>query len=1112
MKRTFNHKRRPFKRDINIDDLFTGAKTPEYAVFYNIAYWWISDFLKSLYAPYMKNAQSENQSDDYSKYINKFITEEATSTLSDADYLKLRDYLWKGYLFAKNSTNINVSEKDKRMTHQMIQKLSDIRNFHSHYWHENSNLECEKEFCNWIDYLHDYALDQLQKEYPKEVDKYKEKRKSNSLFDHHDGKHFISQDGRNFFLSFFLKRGEISRFMQQRTGCKRNDKPEFKLKHLLYRYYTHRDGASKNRYSIENTAFSQLNSESQTEIVHARQLYKMISYLRDIPVEMIDTKLFPLFWNGEEVKNSEQIIEFIYHHELLSFCEFGTLSNKDGNIIQNTVAFNYTGSNYQFEIRVSALHKLLLDVIRNPKRETEFYNTLKTFSQFRDEFPEKLDQFINGLVQEDEMQEYYTFKLKAPDKTRGKLWQIIDKVSNNKSVGYKDKSELLQLIKDDAIELIYHNFYFEKDQKPRRESQFMQFAVNYLIDHKVVPEWEWLMEKFETEEVRSGENDKTQIKRVKSYSNCIPEGYRLSLSDNQVLVRLKNEPNRLFGIGETTMRNLIFAHIHDKPIENILGRIITDINQIQAAGQKQIELPYESLKLLCNKTMPRYLRLMMRDKEVLDMENMTYATQKACERIESLVTYFESIANGDVRLNKKEINTQLIRCYKYFDWKYPHNNEYKFLRQNEYQLMSIYHYTLAKPNLRVSYLNGLRRKLFTDIRTHLPNDLNTMLEDNTSLDGLLHDVLKATIGKLKKWRDDFSSMNPDVKKVCLNKLGIKTPMTPVPEANIAYNLEQMQHLPLLVHPALVMKAFNFPQVSHLFSDFREDANNSKGLIEENYQFENYLSSLYTDAEKQEIKQWKACQHKIVGKVNQLKTLDTLVWKMAQVYLKNSGSGIMKEIAELLINKTDDTFQLNQLHNTTIPVYEGKTNEGKAYRVNVKFKQLGDFMLITGKPLEKLAGQIFRRYQSKEQLTAIGIEEKEGHYQIDYSLLKQEMDRVYYESLMCTDFILQWEKKVVDAMPYGLKGGLRIECKNKDKKAYLKFRKVCKAAELPEADENELCMLRNHAMHAKIPENFSYHEKLNDDRIKNMLQITDEMLEKYQKKDAYYEALASEAIS
>jgi hypothetical protein len=232
--------------------------------------------------------------------------------------------------------------------------------------------------------------------------------------------------------------------------------------------------------------------------------------------------------------------------------------------------------------------------------------------------------------------------------------------------------------------------------------------------------------------------------------------------------------------------------------------------------------------------------------------------------------------------------------------------------------------------------------------------------------------------------------------------------------------------------------------------------------------------------------------------------------MAQVYLKKSGSGAMKQITELLINKTDDSFQLNQLHNTTLPVYEGKTNQNKNYCINVKFKQLGNFMLITGKPLEKLAAQLFRRYNTNQQLSDIGITENKHVYQIDYSLIKQEMDRVYYESLMCIDYILQWEQKIVDSIPQTDKANLINECYEQGTKAYLAFREVCKAAILTEKDENELCNLRNHAMHAKIPETFSYHEKLNDNRIKEILQITDKMLEKYRKKDVYYEVLASMA--
>ena len=236
MKKNYHSKT---KTPIPIDQLFTGAKTPEYAVFYNIAYWWISDMLKRLY----KNTDT-SMHEETSPFIDRFIADGKNidfSTLSNADYIKLRDYLWKGYMFDKNKSGSIITSKDKVLIHRMIAKLTEIRNFHSHYWHDNVNLKFDFELKKWIEDLHDYAVNKLRIQYSKEIERYESNK--NSLFNKHGSDYFITQEGRNFFLSFFLKKSEISRFMQQRKGCKRNDKPEFKIKHLVYRYYTHRDGA-----------------------------------------------------------------------------------------------------------------------------------------------------------------------------------------------------------------------------------------------------------------------------------------------------------------------------------------------------------------------------------------------------------------------------------------------------------------------------------------------------------------------------------------------------------------------------------------------------------------------------------------------------------------------------------------------------------------------------------------------------------------------------------------------------------------------------------------------------------------------------------------------------
>jgi len=1089
------------KAPISIDMLFTGAKTPEYAVFYNIAYWWISDMLKRLY----KNTDISKH-EETSPFIDRFINDGQnidSPIFSDADYIKLRDYLWKGYMFDKNKSGSIITFNDKVLIHKMIAKLAEIRNFHSHYWHDNANLKFDFELKKWIEDLHDYAVNKLRIEYSKEIERYESKK--DNLFDKHGSDYFITKEGRNFFLSFFLKKSEISRFMQQRKGCKRNDKPEFKIKHLIYRYYTHRDGASRNRYSIEETVFSELDKESKSEINKARQVYKMLTYLNDIPSEVIDKKLFPLFCNNEIIENSTLIIKFINDNNFFSKCDFSEIENTKGDIIQNELLFSYTESRYNYKIRIAALHKLILDIIRDPEKENEFYIILDTFGKFRDEFPEIINDIKKGEGNIDELNEYYTYKLKANDKTRGTLGKIIDDYIKGQSIKDKDYKDLLESAVSKAIELTYYNFYFETGQKPRSDNRFMAFAVNYLIDQNLVPNWEWLLEKFESEEIekKTENNDnKKVVKHIKTYSAFIPDGYRLNIKEDHVLLRLKSEPEIIIAVGENAMRNLLVTHFHNKPINEVIEKTISDINKIKKAAKNNTTLT-ESLDLLNDKTIPRYLKLMMRDETIVQNETINNSIVQAKERIERLVKYFEDLRNEKVKLTRREINTQLIRCYKYFDWNYPDKSEFKFLRQNEYQLMSIYHYTLAKPKNTQRNLSKLRKELFVDINKHLPTNLKLILEEETSLNDLFKTVLLETISRLKKWGNRFSSMNSVQKKDCLSKLGIHVPKIPVPDASNKANLEQMKNLPFMLHPALVFMAFGYGQNSTVFSKFRDDPKNSKGLLTNHYNFQSYLDLYSNDIDRKQ-------SYKIVGTINNLKTLDTLIWQMAKKYLQEATSDILKNITSELTSKKSGDFQVNQLHNFAFPVFKSEKSETKPFKVIVKFKQLGDFMLITGKPLEKVALQFFNRYRTNEELEKIDVHIKDRFYEIPYVQIKQEMDRIYHESIILADMILDWEKTVVAKVSEDEKQRL-IEAAKQNKngyKAHINFAGVCNYANLQAEDKEQLQKLRNHALHAKIPDkDWTYQQKLNDPIIQKLLNITPEKLKKYEKKNAYYETKA-----
>ncbi|HAF28485.1 MAG TPA: hypothetical protein DCG75_05495 [Bacteroidales bacterium] len=1093
-----NYQTKP-KAPISTDQLFTGAKTPEYAVFYNIAYWWMSEMLKRLY----KNTDTSIH-EDTSPFIQRFVNdgEEINSSIfSDADYIKLRDYLWKGYLFDKNKSGSIITFKDKVIIHKIIAKLAEIRNFHSHYWHDNSILKCDEDLKSWIDFLHNYAVDKLRVEYSKEIERYESNR--DNLFDMHGSDYFITQEGRNFFLSFFLKKSEMSRFMQQRKGCKRNDKPEFMIKHQVYRYYTHRDGASRNRYSIEETVFSALDPDSKSEINKARQVYKMLAYLNDIPSEVIDKKLFPLLLNDEIVEDSTQIIKFIKKHNLFSNCKFGIIEDSKGEVIQKEVLFSYVDSKYNFRIRIAALHKLILDIIRNSKREEEFYNTLKTFGDFRDQFPIILDDIKKGIGNIEELNEYYIFKLKADDKTRGLLGKVIDDYNKNQFIKLKDYNELKEKSVDEPIQLIYHNFYFESGQKPRSGNQFMEFAVKYLMDKNLVPNWEWLLEKYESEEVEKkleNNNPKKVVKHIKAYFSYIPDGYRLHFKEDHVLLRLKYESEIIIEVGENAMKNLLITHFHGKPINEVVEKTVSDINKIKHVAKNNKTLT-EKLELLNDKTIPRYLKLMMHDESVMQNETINYSIIQAKNRIDRLIEYFEDLHSDKVKLNRREINIQLIRCYKYFDWNYPNNSEYKFLRQNEYQLMSIYHYTLAKPKNAKHHLLILRKELFGDINKHLPTNLKLILEEATSIDELFKTVLLETISRLNKWKNRFSSMNSNQKKDCLSKLGIHIPKIPVPDASNKANLGQMKNLPFMLHPSLVFMTFKYSRSSTIFSEYRDNPKNSKGLLMDHYNFQSYL-----DLHSVLIDQKQA--HKIVGTINNLKTLDTLIWQMTKKYLDDTTSDILKNITNELINSSTENFNVNQLHNFEFPIFKSDKSEVKPFKVIVKFKQLADFMLITEKPLKNVALQLFKRYQTNEELEKLEVYFKNGFYEIPYVQIKQEMDRIYRESLILADFILDWEKSIVDKIPEIEKQKLIESAKQNTNgyKAYINFDTVCNYAGLIKEEQSELQNLRNHALHAKIPDkDWTYKQKLNDNRIQKMLYITLEKLEKYEKKNAYYES-------
>jgi hypothetical protein len=194
----------------------------------------------------------------------------------------------------------------------------------------------------------------------------------------------------------------------------------------------------------------------------------------------------------------------------------------------------------------------------------------------------------------------------------------------------------------------------------------------------------------------------------------------------------------------------------------------------------------------------------------------------------------------------------------------------------------------------------------------------------------------------------------------------------------------------------------------------------------------------------------------------------------------------------------------------LPVYQSDKNLKKPYEVILKFRQLDDYMLIAEKPLIKLVDLLFMRLTTNEQLCDAGIALKDGYYQIPYVLVKQEMERVFHGSVIATNFIILWEKTIVDRISQTSKQQKIDAAKNSSGSwAYLSFDEVLTHTTLDTETKKELKKLRNHAMHIKIPEGWTYQGMLESNRIKNVLGITPETMKKYEKKGDYYTQKALE---
>lgn len=281
----------------------TKDSTAELCLFYNMALDRINDVIST----YENNEIAIETIEDWDNFKG----------FKDSTYYHLQAYLWK----EKVSQNYAiVRDNEKKLIHLFLQKLVDIRNFQSHYYHDSTVLKFPEILIDFIYNIFFKIKNELEFQNPNFSEHFetlkediKEFTKDNNVktdiyyhFDYFDKNGFIKEEGKNFFLSFFLLKGEMNKFLKKRNRCKKDNGEKYQVKTKLLTYLCHRDGS--NRFFLDGKK-DFLDNE---ELVR-RQNNTILNYLKSKPIA--DKKYLPakkemkLFSKIEMEERKEKRIE-----------------------------------------------------------------------------------------------------------------------------------------------------------------------------------------------------------------------------------------------------------------------------------------------------------------------------------------------------------------------------------------------------------------------------------------------------------------------------------------------------------------------------------------------------------------------------------------------------------------------------------------------------------------------------------------------------------------------------------------------------------------------------------------------------------------------------------
>jgi hypothetical protein len=1016
-------------------------KTAELALFYNLAYDRIASFIAKENKINKKHVES---------IIKNFDEPDSKIDLSQPTYIKLKGYLWKGYEDDRNSCGTAITHEEIAIVKSLLTKLFQIRNFQSHYYHSNEHLKFSHPVKVFINKLYQNAQDSLAERYPAEIKKYKNiirERHANQsgreeLFisiEDEENLFWITREGKNFLLSLYLTKGEMTKFLKQRKYCKRDDTKEYKIKHEIYTFLCHRDAASRFHYN-QKQKYIDNNKEIAKEILKIRQLYKLNTYLNDVPQEITNPELFPLYINGIEVLTIPDLISFCNIHGF-----FKPMIFHNGNEIHSlSLEFSLTSHPHiKFKISKRTFNRIILDIIRKGEDDIlchfndylsdrqNLYVFLKTGK--RDQLSELDDTSLIKWLND-----YEIYKLKSNHvglRTKFSKWFTHFIESSEKESRFRQL--LIEKLETLPVELKYIDFYNNEDCKPRTETKFMRFAVQYLIDHNVTPNWNWHW--------TSNQVHKETLKERTCFSCQQPnnnnEDWRLKFTyDNQILISLspekrsdKNEPvAQRFLLGHKAMRNLLIAHFDDEKrnIKDFFNSIELDVKSLYTSGQ--------NIRVIDDRFIPQTFK-------ESSGEDIRIQVLK---RINFLINLFETLKVVPFKPKRETINRQIMRCYRLFDWGIRKSNGVEiFLRKHEYKKLSIYHYNME--NKKLNYLLAEICK-----SNDIPPLIMALLRKCRSLDELFIETINATVLLLNEKRltvENLETSSNNLNKIA-KKLGV-----PVYSTSKSANT----HVPYDIHPTLILKvfykkAFSVDHHLNLSSKVWDDQVLKSKLSRNNYAIENYLnhtgdSQTFKNARKKEIR-------KVIGAINELKTYDGLLFKIATKYdPKYTSVKNMHENEVILYDSISDKKE---------PIISGDR-----VKVTVKYKQLSDILVsMSDETIKRLINWMLNN-TDKEKLNNKLIHENDGSLTIPFIDLKTEMERIYHHSMSFIEAVFNFEKTVIEA---NLSDVERLVSKEKGSNR-LVFDDILQLSkmDIPIANLMKIKNFRDSALHVDIPQDNIY---------------------------------------